>query len=230
MEAYEIIKEHTIQRGAVDALVLEPSTVNRIVVNFTGMNPHKFDRWSWYYEKFISGDDTLFICLKDDEHLFFLDRTHCDDFVNQHEEFINGYVSKYNLKAEDVMTVGSSMGGYAAIYYAYRLSAKAAIVSNPLVNRACAALHKFSLWTRKIDEVGQYFVKLHDYVSRKKQTFVYIESGDYQADRTASLDLSLALLRIGNSYCHVQTEHPDHTDTIGKDKLFKIMDMVRMLV
>lgn len=229
MENYEIIRNHSVVIGAVDAVVFEPSTVSKIVVNFTGMNPHKFDRWSWYYERYMKGDDTLYICLKDEDHLFYLGREHCPDFVEQHVSFIKKYVDKHRLSFSDVYMVGSSMGGYAAIYYAYRTTSKAAIVSNPLVNRAAASLHKFTLWTRKIDEIGGTFVRLHDYVCRKKSTFVYMESGEYQADRVAALDLSLAFVRTGNSFCHVLTSNEDHTDTIGKEKLFMLLDTVGKL-
>ena len=226
MENYEIIRDYSISKGVVDALVFEPNEVVRVVINFTGMNPGKFDRWSWYYEKFKSNDKTLYICLKDDEHLFFLNRDHCLDYIEQHVTFINSYLEKHSVSIENVYTVGSSMGGYAAVFYAYRINAKAAIVSNPLVNRASASLHMYTLWTRKIDEVGEHFVRLHDYVARKKKTFVYLESGEYQADRVASLDLSLSLLRSGNSHCHVFTDHNEHTDTIGKEKLFMLLNVV----
>lgn len=226
MDNYEIIKKHSLKIGIIDALVFEPKEVCRVVVNFTGMNPNKFDRWSWYYERYKAVDKTLYICLKDDDHLFFLNRESCLDYEEQLVSFVKHYLEKHSVSTSDLYTVGSSMGGYAAIYYAFKLGGEAAIASNPLVNRAAAALHKFTLWSRKIDEVGKHFVRLHDYVSRKKNTFVYVESGEYLADRAASLDLVMSLTRVGNSHCYVQTDHEEHTDTISKEKLFMLLDTV----
>jgi hypothetical protein len=220
----DILSKFLIETNSVSALVFEPTIANKVVINFTGMNLGKFERWSWFKERYDNNDNTVYICLKDDEHLFFLDRSTNTSFVKEHLDFINHYLDKHKLTSKDVIFTGSSMGGYAAIYYAFLLDAKGAIVANPLCNLESAKLHQYNLWQRKMLELGNYWIDLDqtilDYKSDPK---IYIISSQYPPDINAAKDLLKSFEKLKITYIREQSSLDTHTDLLNKETLFKII-------
>jgi predicted esterase YcpF (UPF0227 family) len=220
----EIRSKFLIETNSVSALVFEPLIAKKVVINFTGMNLGKFERWSWFKERYDNNDNTLYICLKDDEHLFFLDRSTNPNFVKEHIEFINQFLTKHKLTSKDITFTGSSMGGYAAIYYAFLLDAKAAIVANPLCNLKSAKLHMYSLWTRKMLDLGKHWKELErEILNHKSQPKIYIINCQYPADVSAAKDLLKSFEKLKISYLREQSSLDTHTDLLNKETLFKIL-------
>ena len=228
MDTLEIINRHSVKVGCVDALVFIPPAPKSLVINFTGMNPGKFDRWSWYYEDFVNGGTTAYICLRDEEHLFYLNRDHCLNYTTEIEAYLNRIITENSIPLNRVITVGSSMGGYAAIFYAVLLKARAAITSNPLIHRDATLLHKYTLWTRKIDEVGAHWVNLEKHVAHSN-CYIHISHGRYPADELAVRDFTMELDRNKISFAKIRTDAVEHVDTICRDNLFAIINMVPTL-
>lgn len=220
----EIIQQHKVDSGIVDALVFLPSHPKFMVINFTGMNHNKFERWSWYYEYYQKHDDTIFICLKDEEHLFYLNRKSCPEYIDDIRTFIMGYMVQYNITPDSVMCVGSSIGGWASIFYSSILGLKGAVVSNPLVDKESAELHKFSLWTRKMNETGEHWVELDEVLHYNPTMMIYLSHGNYPADESASKKLVSRLEKHNIHYIEKKVPGDEHADTIDSGELLALID------
>jgi predicted esterase len=219
MSHEEILKKHKIGTDLVDGVAFVPSVVNRLVISFTGMNPGKFERWSWFHEWYQSDCSTLYIVLRDEEHLFYLNRK--SRLVQRDTlTFLIGIMSKYNIDPSSVVTVGSSMGGYAAIHYGCTLNVGLSISSVPLVDTESASLNKYSLWTRKMNELESNWVDLHEFVqSHSSCPTIHLIHGKYEADLMAATKLKKSLLsRNAQVYC-TSTDNDCHGDYLTKEML-----------
>jgi hypothetical protein len=219
----EVIEKHKIINNTVDSIVFEPNSVSRIVVSFTGMQLGNYNKWSWYYQDYQQST-TLFIVFKDDEHLYYLNRDE-RSVVREHYDFIQHYITKYNMTNKQVITVGSSMGGYAAIYYAFLFDFKLAIASVPIVDYESALLIKpYNTWTRKMDQLGDNWIDLDKFLDTTKSTTkVYLIHGQFPADLSASKKLTRKFDQLGVPYQHDITDGEIHFEYLTRDKLMNII-------
>jgi len=221
----EIIQKHLVSYKTVDSLVFEPTKVEKILVSFTGMQLGHFNKWSWYYHEHQKDTSILFIVLRDDEHLYFLDRPK-KTYVDDHLEFINQKIEQYGLTSKDVYTTGASMGGYAAVYYGFLLDAKVTIASVPTVDYKSAELIKpWTLWTRQMNSVGEHWVDLHDFIlTQKSTTDVYIIHGQFNADVSAADNLIKSLEKLGLRYEREVVNGETHAEYLTLDKMMSIIN------
>lgn len=158
----------------------------RLLVLFSSMGKDRYDRYSWFWQEDEHWAETAYLFLKDDSFNYFLG----DDekpLTQTFRKIILHHMVLANVKEEQVFTVGGSMGGYAAIYYASLMQLNGAIVSNPQLDYASTRAHCFSNWERQIRQVGSQWYDLGEFIFKwQRIPNVYIEYGDYRADRLAA--------------------------------------------
>lgn len=78
------------------------------------------------------------------------------------------------------------MGGGAALYYAFILGLRGAIVAAPQVDIVSVKAHKFRNWEKHIKAIASQWVDL-DILSMRynRLPYIYIEYGEYNADALA---------------------------------------------
>lgn len=221
-----VIADHRVVYHSVDALVFEPAQVDKVVVSFTGMKLNRYERWSWFHDQYLKGSNTLYIVFKDDDHAFYLDRDSTGPVSAHHADFILDKLTKYNLDSKQLYTVGSSMGGYAAVYFAFRLNARAATSVSPLVDIASARLlPPGNLWERKMLELGNEWIDLDQYVLESNNNpEVFLMYGKYPPDIAAANKLISALDVKNIVHTEEHVDQDTHGDFLSYDKMFKLID------
>jgi pimeloyl-ACP methyl ester carboxylesterase len=221
----EILDQHKIDSSfGIDGIIFKPPVAKKVVVCFSGMNLGRYERWSWFYQRFLKNDQTIYIVFKDDDFLFYLNREG-KDTETLHAKFLLEILKEYNLTTSKLYTVGSSMGGYAAIYYSLLLSGGGAIVSNPLVDLDSATHHSHTLWTRKIKECNQQWKNIIDMIKcHKNKTNFFLSYGNYLPDVLASSKLINALNETNLTYVRHRDEESIHRDTLNKKNMFQLIN------
>lgn len=220
----EIIEQHRVHFKSVDCVVFEPEKATRLVANFTGMQLGNFNRWSWFHNRFLTNDNTIYISFKDDEHLFYLNRETAT-VASDHIEFIKTKMEAHGLTSKDLYFIGSSMGAYAAIYFAFALDAKKAVASVPQVDFESAKLiAPWTLWNRKMSELGSYWIDLDVFVRQcDTSPEVLILHGKHEADTSAANRIEAAFIDKNIVYERVRFETDKHQDFLSTeyyDRLF----------
>lgn len=222
----EIIKSHQVLHDNIDCVVFEPQKVTNVVLSFTGMQLGNYNKWSWYYDEYINGGETLYIVFKDDEHLFYLNRLTKSDFVDVYIEFIKSYIDRHGLTSKHVKTVGSSMGAYAAIYYGILLNVDSIVASVPIVDYASALLiTPYNTWTRKMETLKEHWVDLNKFIdsSPKSDSFIYVIHGQFKADLSATDTLISSLKRNRYKHERITFEGVTHFEYLTRQSLFNLL-------
>lgn len=172
------------------------SNCKRLLVFFSSMGKDRYDRYSWYWNESEQWEGTAYLFIKDDSFRYFLgddDKPLCHTF----RKIIERHMNEMGLEHSQVFSVGASMGGYAAIYYASFLKLGGAITLNPQVDYKSARKHKYENWEKHIRAVGNQWYDLGDFIIKGFIPNIYIEYGNYPADLNAvnSLISSIPPLR-----------------------------------
>ncbi|SOZ63383.1 hypothetical protein CBM2615_B140208 [Cupriavidus taiwanensis] len=158
----------------------------RLLVLFSSMGKDRYDRYSWFWDEDEQWDETAYLFLKDDSFNYFLG----DDekpLTQTFRKIILHHMVLAGVKEDQVFAIGGSMGGYAAIYYASLMQLNGAIVSNPQLDYASARAHSFSNWERQIRKTGSQWYDLGEFIFKwQRIPNIYIEYGNYRADRLAA--------------------------------------------
>lgn len=180
----------------------------RLLIFFTGLRKNVYIMWSWFWRDQEDWQDTAYLFIKDDDGCWYLGKDK-ESFVEDYISIINHFILLCNLPKEKVFTIGGSMGGYAAIFYATVLGLKAAIAINPQVNKKSWLLREF-------DDIGDQWKELENIVASCQKTpdLSLIYSYDPR-DQSAGYDLlnvmkekgSLIILRRHNSFQHTGAAH-----------------------
>lgn len=168
-------------------LVYYPSkNPRRLVINFSSMGDDRFDRYSRYWdESELWEADSAYLFFKDDNKTYYLG-TEKSPKVATYQRLIKEFYSMNGLNADQVFTVGSSMGAYAAIYYSVTLELKGCLVYAPQATFCSAQVHKYRNWEKHIKETGGLWVDLDILIQRvNKIPNFYIEVSNYLADKLA---------------------------------------------
>jgi predicted esterase YcpF (UPF0227 family) len=210
--------------NGIDALVMCGNNPKRAVISFTSMNPGKYERWSWFYNRHKEGCEDLYIIFRDNDHRYYIGSDTAPTQVRYHK-FITEHLQKHNLSSKDIFLVGSSMGGYAALYFGFWMDVAGIIVTNPQVDYQSSRRHSLQNWERQIREAGTNWVDLNDFIYRfQSKPKLYIEHGDYPADAAAAQKLfsSLDDLKLTYTRCYVGGDHS--STNMNAHLLFKIID------
>lgn len=230
----EVIDKHKVTYHSVDALVFEPPVVEKVLVSFTGMQLGHYNRWSWFCNRYEQ-ENVLYIVAKDDDHMFYLDRESKGSVTEHYTEFIVEKLSKHKLDSKNLYTLGTSMGGYSAIYFAFKLDAYAAVTSSPLVDIDSATPrlnHKTNslepttnLWLRQMQALGNKWVDLDQYILQSdSDPKIFLAHGTYGPDLSATNKLLLALESKNISYIVQQVDNDKHGDYLPAKTLFDLIN------
>ncbi len=117
-------------------LLFPAASPQRLLISFSwGSLQRRYCMWSWFWQDHEPWQHTTYLFLYDEDVSWYLghgDKNHVDDF----SAIIRHCLQISNLSPDHAFTVGVSMGGYAAIYYATLLGLQGAIAINPQVNYA----------------------------------------------------------------------------------------------
>jgi predicted esterase YcpF (UPF0227 family) len=112
-----------------------PATqAQRLLVLFMGAQKNKYLMWTWFWTDRENWKNTAYLFLRDDEFCWYIGNNK-KSFIEDYSKIIAHYISVCALKANKVITIGSSMGAYGAILYAALLGLKGVIALNPQVNK-----------------------------------------------------------------------------------------------
>jgi hypothetical protein len=125
--------EHTLFNK--EHLFYPAQHAKRLLIFFGGAVRGKYIMWSWFWDQQEKWHDTAYLFIRDDDFCWYIGND-AKDFFSDYANLINHYISVCNLRKDQVFTIGGSMGGYGAIYYATRLELKGAIAICPQVNKA----------------------------------------------------------------------------------------------
>lgn len=218
------LSKYEVKRNGIDALVMCGKSPKRAVISFSSMNPGKYERWSWFFERHASGCDDLYIIFKDDSQRYYLGDNSTSMNI-RHIKFISEQLEANGLQPKNCYMTGSSMGGYAAIYFGFSIGAAGIISINPQIDYASARRHSLQNWERKIRETQDSWVDLNDFVYRfNNKPKLHIEHGDYPADVSAIEKLVDSLTKMKISYSREFTGGDHSTTTINRQRLFDIID------
>lgn len=213
-----------VRENGVDALVFCGTNPKRAVISFSSMNPGKYERWSWFYEQHTQGAEDLYIVLKDDSQHYYIGTDVVSMHV-RHYKFLSAQLSKYGISLKDTYMIGSSMGGYAAIYFGFWLGAGGIIAINPQVNYSSSRRHKLQNWERMIRESGSNWVDLNDFVYRfQHKPKMHLEHGDYPADCSAANSLIASLDDLKITYTREFSGGDHGGASLTKNRLFDLID------
>lgn len=159
------------------------------------MAPDKFDRYSWFWNDEEDWGDSAFLFIKDDDYHYYLG-TDEKPLVPTFRKIIEQHLDISGLDSKSAYSVGGSMGGYAAIFYASLMGFGGAITVNPQIAYKCARQHSYDNWERRIRETGFQFYDLDDYIKKRPVPNIYIEYGMYPADEMAAEMLIQAVYSV----------------------------------
>lgn len=166
-----------------DVLYYPAKNPKRLVINFSSMGKDRYDRYSRYWDPTEKwGSDTAYLFFKDDQYTYYLGN---DDkpLSGEYFKIIKRFISMNSLSTNQVFTVGGSMGGYAALYYALSLELNGVIIVAPQTTYRAAQAHAYRNWEKHILNIRQQWTDLDMMIARyNKIPNIYIEYGHYRSD------------------------------------------------
>jgi len=194
-----IFRHYEHQHGGKDYLVFPVCgrRPQRLLVIFSGNVGRKtYNRYSWYWDEQEQWQgDTVCLFLNDIDSHWYVGRAGSQERT-VYRDIILRVMQQHCLPASAVITVGGSMGGYAAILYAVELGLRAAIAVHPQLCFRSALRYKEGSWEASLRECGENFRDLSDEIFRHNQRpVIYLEHGDCEADLVGFDDLLAALRR-----------------------------------
>lgn len=153
------------------------------------------------YEKHLNGIDYLIYPSK-------------NPMKEKYIKIIQSLLNEFNIDKSKTFTVGGSMGGYAAIFYAISMKLKGAIAIHPQITYKATRKHKTDEWEKKIKSCGSQFYDLTDYLFKYEPTpFLYLEYGIYEADKEAEEELITSFLKRQAFIIIRKTANPKYITT-----------------
>jgi hypothetical protein len=125
--------------------IFYPATkAKRLLIIFNGAMKNRYMMFSHFWNDKEKWRDTAYLFLKDDDTCWYLgndEKSSVEDFSG----IINRYIAFCNLDKEHVFTIGSSMGGYGAIFYATILGLGGVVALNPQVDAASNEVTRYDI-------------------------------------------------------------------------------------
>lgn len=180
----EYILEKYSQIVLGEEVVFFPSKEsNKLIVLFSAMNEkNRYDRLSWFWDNQEKWCDFSILYMADSNYTYYLGTLEKPMF-HTYEKIIKYFQNKVNATNENTICVGSSMGGYAAILYAFRMELNGAITGVPNISKKAAQMHDYNNWYLCMEKTSSLWIDLDVLLRRsKKLPNLYIEYGVYQAD------------------------------------------------
>jgi hypothetical protein len=189
--------EHTLY--GQECLFYPAKNPKRMLISFCGAMKNIYSMWSWFWLDSEDWQETAYLFLKDETFSWYLGndtKSLVDDYIH----IIKYFMDVAQLHKDQVFTVGRSMGGYAAIYYATILGLKGAIALNTQVDKE-SAITQFSQvsYTFGIANTENQWVDLDMVVAQyDKVPSISLNCGSFIRDKLAAHKL-LNTLKEKNS-------------------------------
>jgi hypothetical protein len=204
-------KKYEIQKYGRWLIYYPAQNPKRLVIVFGSMSPDRYDRYSWFWQEDENWQETSYLFFKDDEMHYFLG-TDAKPTKDVYFKIIREYITINKITNQNVHCVGGSMGGYSAIYYASILGLNSAITCNPQIDLESTIAHQYYNWERQIREMGRQWYDLDKFILKhKKVPNIYIEYGNYPADKLAAEKLIKAIQFYHGIIIVRKTQWQDHT-------------------
>lgn len=178
---YIIEKYQKVMNGK-EYLFYPAKKTKKLVIIFNGANKGKYSQFTWWWddkEEWASGISFLF--LKDDDFTWYLGNNE-HDFIQDYSAIIEFHIKLCNVSRDAVFAMGSSMGGYASIFYATLLKLKGVCVINPQVNKVSNIDARFGLNNAEDRWVDLDMLLL----AAKKIPYISLIYGQYKPDLLAA--------------------------------------------
>ena len=221
----DYVREKYTNEVLGEKVIFYPSSKpKRLLVFFSSMHVDKYDRYSWFWDENESWDESSYLFIKDDSLQYYLGNPQKPE-RDKYAKIIKEYMGLCNVESNQVFAIGSSMGGYAAIYFAFYLSLNSAIVSNPQVDYSSAQAHAYRNWEKIIRQIGDDWYDLDKLVYRYNEVVnIYIEYGNYMADKLAAENLIHSLLKRRSHFIVKRTENATHDALLDKATILKAVN------
>lgn len=204
-------EKYRVAMLGIEGVFFPATNPKRLLVFFSSMGKDRYDRYSWFWKEDENWEETCYLFIKDDSFHYFLG-TDEKEMKNSIKKLINYYQSLSNIQPKNTYMIGGSMGGYAAIYFAFYTNARAAIVANPQITFKAAQMHQYQNWERHIREMGSQWVDLDILATRSLyKPAIYLEYGNYPADRKGCECLISTLIEANCLLIIRKEEWVDHT-------------------
>jgi hypothetical protein len=156
-----------------------------LFIIFTSAVKNKYEMWSWFWNDAEIWSDTAYLFLKDDDICWYLGNDKVS-FVESYSHIINYHIALTGVAQNNVFTIGGSMGGYAAIFYATILGLGGAIAYNPQINKSSNSKKiRFAL-----ENTGNKWINLDELLAlHEKVPAISLLYGAYSKDFAAACDL-----------------------------------------
>ncbi len=185
----DFLKASAIGDDAIDMIAWADPDPVIAVINFSSMNPGKYERWSWFRNSDLPYA-AVYISLKDEDQHYYLG-TPAKPLAARRQAMIETVLARHAMPPDKVIAIGSSMGGNAALRYGFTMGFGAVITINPQVDLESAKLHSSDLWSRKMLEADWRDLDLAVRGAMHAPA-VLLRFGAYDADRNAALRLKAA--------------------------------------
>jgi hypothetical protein len=221
------VREKYMKTYAGQNYVFYPATnPKRMCIYFSSMNIDRFDRYSWFWEDSEDWGETAHLFLQDNNLTYFLG-TEEKPMLGTYKKIIDLCLAESKLKYKHSYSIGSSMGGYGALYYGIMLNFKGCIVSGSQTNFKSAARHEFSNWTKNMKSCGSNFIDIDDLLHKKDRVpCIHIEFSEYAADKDAAIKVITSALEKKSFIIVNKNDGKGHKDIkMSKESIEKTISL-----
>ena len=174
--------------------------------------------WSWFWDGQKRWNDAAFLFLKDDTTSWYIG-TKEKPLIESYVNLIKHYLDEYGIKPNKVFTIGSSMGGYAALLYGILFGVQATFSFRPQIDYENASLHFLvkNLQDSWIDL--NELVKNYEYIPK-----IYLNYGNFLPDKQAAESFIKNLQKNCNIVIVHKTDNERHMGFVpNKDFIMKTL-------
>lgn len=222
----EILNKYKQSLFGKEVVYFRANNPKYLIICFTAMHHDRFDRVSWFYENGV-WEDTCYLFLQDNSFHYYLGSDTENDF-SLYRRIIEHFFKQDKFLKRNTITLGSSMGGYAALYYAIEFAFGGAISAVPQLDRESANLHKFQNWVKFIFECGTQWKDMLDIIKEKeKLPLIYLEYGNYEADKQTAHKFLNELKEKSSFYISRKIDENEHAMLFERENIILIIDLFK---
>lgn len=208
-----ILNKYECELFGRKSLFFPATNPKRLIISFAPAGDF-YSLWSWFWRNNEDWQDTAYLFLKDANLTWYLGNND-KSLVNDYKEIIEHFIKVNGLSSNNVIAIGGSMGGYAAIFYAVICQLRGAIAFNPQINKVCATERGFPVIRTEDRWVDlDQLVASAEYVSH-----ISLSYNDFHCDKCAGLKLIDQLQKRNSVTVFRKGLGKEHKE-LGYDKKF----------